>query len=156
MRYVCSLIVVADVKRARVLYEILLGQEVAADFGENVAFKGGFAIHQKDHYQKLIGDRPIQSPSNHFELYFEEDDLEKIAAELKSRGFAFVHEIREQPWKQRVFRFYDDDGNIIEIGERLEHTAYRLHREGRSAEQIAAAILMPVDFVREAVKTYER
>jgi len=27
----------------------------------------------------------------------------------------FVHELREQPWRQKVARFYDPDKNIIEI-----------------------------------------
>jgi len=155
MKYICSLIAVADVKRSRFLYEAILGQEVAADFGENVAFKGGFAIHQKDHFAGLVGGRPMISPSHHFELYFEDDELEKIEADLKSRGFAFVHEIREQPWRQKVLRFYDYDGNIVEIGERLEHVAWRLHREGRPADEISRITYLPVAKVREAVEQYE-
>jgi catechol 2,3-dioxygenase-like lactoylglutathione lyase family enzyme len=144
------------VKKSRFLYETVLGQEVAADFGENVAFKGGFAIHQKEHFRGLVGGRPVLSPSHNFELYFEEDDLEKIEAELKAGGFSFVHEIREQPWRQRVLRFYDYDGNIVEIGERLEYVAHRLHQEGLPVEEIARIIYLPAAKVREAIEEYER
>lgn len=156
MKYACCLIAVADIRRSRHLYETILGQEVAADFGQNVAFKGGFAIHEKEHFAGLIGGRPILSPSHGFELYFEDDDLERIEADLKSGGFAFVHEIREQPWRQKVLRFYDYDGHIVEIGERLEHTALRLHKEGRSFEEIARLTSLPEAKVREAVEHDER
>jgi uncharacterized membrane protein (UPF0127 family) len=29
----------------------------------------------------------------------------------------FIHELREQPWKQKIIRIYDPDNNILEIGE---------------------------------------
>jgi hypothetical protein len=29
----------------------------------------------------------------------------------------YVHPLREQPWRQRVVRFYDPDHHIIEVGE---------------------------------------
>jgi len=153
MKFICSLIVVDDVAKARNLYENILKQKVVADFGENVAFQG-FAIHKRDHYKALINDKPIVPGSNAFELYFEEDDLEKLAGELKAGGFEFVHDLREQPWKQKVLRFYDYDKNIIEVGERLEHTAYRLSLEGRSLEDISRITYLPVESVKAAIAEY--
>jgi catechol 2,3-dioxygenase-like lactoylglutathione lyase family enzyme len=153
MKFICSLIVVEDVAKARSLYETVLKQKVVADFGENVAFQG-FAIHKRDHYRALINDKPIVPGSNAFELYFEEDDLEKLDQELKAGGFAFVHDLREQPWKQKVLRFYDYDKNIIEVGERLEHTAYRLSREGYALEDISRITYLPPEKVREAIEEY--
>ncbi len=117
MKYICPLIVVEDVNRSRFLYEEILKQKVKADHGENVVFEGDFAIHQKTHFQSLINNYPIQRYSNHFELYFEEENLEEIESTLKEHHFEFIHPIEEQPWKQRVLRFYDYDKNIIEIGE---------------------------------------
>ena len=78
MKYICPLVVVEDIKRSRILYEKILGQTVKMDLGENITFNGDFAIHQKDHYQKLIGNNVITKGSNNFELYFEDDDLESI------------------------------------------------------------------------------
>jgi len=154
MKYICSLIVVEDIGKARRLYEAILKQKVVADFGENVAFEGGFALHKRDHYRTLINNRPIVPGSNAFELYFEDDDLDKIAAELAAEGFEFVHEVREQPWKQKVLRFYDDDRNIVEIGERLEHTAYRLSLAGYSLEDISRITYLPVEKVQAAIREY--
>ena len=59
MKYICALITVSDIKRSRDFYENILNQKVATDFGENVSFEGGFAIHLKSHYQGLIGDKTI-------------------------------------------------------------------------------------------------
>jgi len=70
MKYICSLIVVDDVKKSRYLYETILGCKVISDFGENVAFEGSFAIHQKDHFMKLISNNPVLKKSNSSELYF--------------------------------------------------------------------------------------
>ena len=153
MKFICSLIVVEDVAKARHLYETVLKQKVVADFGENVAFQG-FALHKRDHYKTLINDKPIVPGSNAFELYFEEDDLETLAGELKAGGFAFVHDLREQPWKQKVLRFYDYDQNIIEVGERLEHTAYRLSRDGYSLEDISRITYLPPEKVQAAIEEY--
>lgn len=154
MKFICSLVVVEDVAQSRFLYEMILKQQVVADFGENVAFQGGFAIHKREHFQQLINNAQIMTRSNGFELYFEHDDLDDIANTLKLHRFEFVHEIREQPWKQKVLRFYDYDKNIIEIGERMEHVAYRLSREGHPFEAISRITFLPVEKVKAAIEEY--
>lgn len=152
MKYICALVVVEDIQKSRYLYETILGQTVKADYGENVVFEGDFAIHQRAHFQKLIDQAAIAKRSNNFELYFEDDTLEVLIGRLKEAGLTFVHEIREQPWRQRVIRFYDYDGNIIEIGESLEAVARRLSRENLSIEEICKLTYLPVEKVRRAIR----
>lgn len=53
--YVCPLIKVADIVESREFYENVLKQEVEVDHGANIAFKGGFAIHDVEHFQGLTG-----------------------------------------------------------------------------------------------------
>lgn len=117
MRYICPLIVVEDINHSRFLYEKILKQKIKADYGENVVFEGDFALHQRAHFQSLINHHTIKKYSHSFELYFEEENLLEIEKILQDYGFEFIHQIREQPWKQKVLRFYDYDKNIIEIGE---------------------------------------
>jgi catechol 2,3-dioxygenase-like lactoylglutathione lyase family enzyme len=124
------------------------------DIGENVTFQGDFAIHQKKHFQGLIDNLPVLSKSNNFELYFEEDNLEETMKVLKDNNFEFVHGIREQPWKQQVFRFYDYDQNLIEIGERLEHVAYRLSKDGLTNGEISRITYLPEEIVGKAIDEY--
>jgi len=136
MKYVCALVTVEDISVARSFYECVLGQKVINDYGENVAFEGGFAIHKKAHFEKLI-DKSVTQGSNGFELYFEEDDLAPVERRLIGNGTEFIHRIIEQPWRQRVMRFYDPDGNIVEIGESMEFLANRLCREGLTVSEIS-------------------
>ena len=152
MKYICSLVTVADINRSRQFYENILKQEVKYDFGENITFKGDFAIHLKSHYAKLIDGKTITSGGNNFELYFEYNDIDTLVNELKGNNVEFVHEVREQPWRQKVVRFFDPDCNIIEVGESMEHLCYRLSKEGKSIEEIVLITYMPVEFVKTSVQ----
>lgn len=154
MKFICPLIIVADIQRSREFYERILNQTVKYDFGENITFHGDFAIHLQSHFSQLIDKRPIQPGSNNYELYFEEDDLLPLVQKLKLHGVEFVHDLREQPWRQRVVRFYDPDQHIIEVGESMEHLCFRLHKEGKSNDEIAQISHMPEVFVKEAIDHY--
>jgi catechol 2,3-dioxygenase-like lactoylglutathione lyase family enzyme len=123
LRFVCPLIVVGDIAASRRFYEDVLGQTVKLDFGENVTFEGDFAIHQRAHFQRLLGDEerfPVTTRPHDSELYFETDEIEALGERLAETGVEFVHPLREQPWGQRVVRFYDPDGHIVEVGEPIE------------------------------------
>jgi catechol 2,3-dioxygenase-like lactoylglutathione lyase family enzyme len=154
MKYICTLIAVENIKKSRYLYEILLDQKVKFDFGENITFHGDFAIHKKEHFKELI-NRPVKEKSNNFELYFEDENLELIFDKLRQEGFEFIHEITEQPWKQRVLRFYDYDKNIVEIGEPLEYTAFRLSGKDYSFEEISRITFLPLEAVKAAIEKYQ-
>lgn len=155
MKFICSLITVNDIKVSRDFYERILNQKVKFDFGENVTFHGDYAIHLKSHFKKLINNKEIRTGANNFELYFEYDNVEEIVKVLKDNNVSFVHEIREQPWRQKVVRFYDPDENLIEIGESMEYLAHRLTNEGMSIEQISETTNMSVDFIIESIEKYK-
>jgi predicted enzyme related to lactoylglutathione lyase len=153
MKYVSALITVNDINASREFYEHVLAQEVIHDFGANVAFKSGLAIHDRAHFAGLIR-RDISSmavqPCN-MELYFEHDDLEEVAAVLTSRKIEWLHQIAEQPWCQRVMRFFDPDGHIIEVGESMEAVVRRLHKEGLTVEEINSRTMMPKEFITNTI-----
>jgi len=155
MKFICALLTVADIKRARDFYEGLLNQKVKYDFGENVTFEGDFSIHLQSHFSSLIDNRPIRTGGNNFELFFEFDEVDQIADLLKNNGVEFVHEAREQPWRQKVVRVYDPDMNIIEIGESMEYLSYRLSSEGLSIEQITGLTGLPTEFVSMSIDNYK-
>lgn len=154
VKYVCPLISVRNVNKSREFYENVLKQEVEIDHGENVAFKGGFAIHDVEHFQSLTGISMVEKSFNKdfMELYFEVDDINKLEEKLKSLNVKFVHKIREQPWGQRVMRFYDPDNYIIEIGEPLELVIKRFRDMGLSFEEISTKSSMPIEFVKMILK----
>lgn len=153
MKFICPLIVVSDILVSRRFYEDILSQKVLLDHGENVSFSGGFAIHLKSHFSRLIGleETEISQKPNNFELYFEAADFDPLLQRLKDAKVQYVHPLREQPWGQRVIRVYDPDMHIIEVGEPLDIVAKRYLRAGLSVEETAQRISMPREFVAQFV-----
>ncbi len=151
MKYICPLITVKDIRKAQNFYEDVLNQKVKYNFGENITFEGDFALHQSSHFQKLIDNRPIKEMCNNFELYFELDDVDKLENRLDNINIEFVHKTREQPWKQKVVRFYDPDGNMIEVGETMEHLANRLYKDGKSIHEINEITSLPKEFIKSSI-----
>jgi catechol 2,3-dioxygenase-like lactoylglutathione lyase family enzyme len=151
MKFICPLVVVEDIERSRTFFEKTLGQKVIADYGPNVVFESGFAIHLKSHWSGLIEVDPnkILRRSNNFELYFENEDLDSFVEKLKESEIEYVHPLREQPWGQRVIRFYDPDQHIIEVGEPMECVVKRFLSRGLSADEVAERVSMPVEFVQQ-------
>lgn len=89
-------------------------------------------------------------------MFFEEVNLEKVQENLKKEGVDFVHEIREQPWRQQVLRIYDPSYNIIEIGESLNHTIYRLWQEGLSENEIGKTLSMTQKVVKRTLDDFKK
>lgn len=155
LKYAGVLIAVKDIAVSRRFYEECLGQKVQMDFGVNVGFEGGLAIHQKDHFQGLLGGERFAavSRSHDGELYFETDAVEVYEQRLKEGGYEFIHPIVEQPWGQQVMRLYDPDGHVVEIGETMEGLVLRMHTQGASVEGICQKTGMPRPFVENVIGT---
>jgi catechol 2,3-dioxygenase-like lactoylglutathione lyase family enzyme len=92
--YSTVLIFVRDVDKSKKFYRDCRGQQVEYDFGENVTFKGGFAIHDIEHISRLLHDRPAaEGPpgKDNLELYFESYDLDAVFNRLSDYGVIFIH-----------------------------------------------------------------
>jgi catechol 2,3-dioxygenase-like lactoylglutathione lyase family enzyme len=154
MRFICTLIVVNNIRTSRDFYENVLNQKVQFDFGENVSFESGFAIHLKSHFSNLISisENDILKKSNNFELYFEEEDMDSFLQKLEEiSSIEYVHGLKEQPWGQRVIRFYDPDKHIVEVGEPMESVVKRFLSKGLSIEETSKRTLMPEEFIRQCL-----
>ena len=152
IRFLSSVLFVSDITASRRFYEELLGQKVEGDFGLNVAFAGGFALWQSVHAQQTIASPEVVPPTpagcGNGELYFETESLDEVWAKLAQAGVTCVHSIREQPWGQRVFRVFDPDRHLVDIGEPMPVVVRRFIAQGQTVEQIAARTFMPVEMVR--------
>jgi catechol 2,3-dioxygenase-like lactoylglutathione lyase family enzyme len=157
MGFVSSIIVVEDIPQSRKLYENILHLKVAADFGVyNVGFEGGLSLYGKAFFQELIDGQVSLDKHNDVALYFEIDDLEELEREIAHHGFEFIHRIREQPWKQRTFRFYDYDNHVLEIAEKMDVVISRLFENGNSIDEIARLTGYPVDEVLQEIEKRKR
>jgi len=54
----------------------------------------------------------------HFHLYFETADVERVAAELKRQGVPLVQDVHETPWGTRECVVRDNEGHTLYFGQR--------------------------------------
>ena len=141
---------VKDVEKSKNFYVNLLGQKILMDFGRNVGFEGGFAIWETDYALKTIFEDKasgITVGGNNAEIYFEVVDLEGLLKKLKKKRIEIIHSIREHPWGQRGFRFYDPDHHIIEVSEPMLNVVARMYQDGMNIEEIEKKSMMPKEFI---------
>ena len=147
IKYTSTLIAVSDMEKSKQFYHDVLGMNVVADFGANVTLEGGIALQTMDTWKAFIRTDDVTLPNNAGELYFEDEDLDAFCDHLKKFDTCYVHPLFEHRWGQRVVRFYDPDGHIIEVGEKLDTVILRYMGQGLSAEDTAARMDISVDFV---------
>ena len=72
------------------------------------------------------------------------EDMDAFLPQLDRWQVQFVHRLKEHRWGQRVVRFYDPDGHIIEVAEGLEQVAKRFLAQGMTPEQVAQRMDVPI------------
>jgi catechol 2,3-dioxygenase-like lactoylglutathione lyase family enzyme len=146
-------IMVKDVELSRKFYEELLGQKVIADYGPVVGFEGGLSLWQVDHAYSLMFNTVFNDKTSlgrkNMELCFEESDIHAAWANISASNVALVHPLQEQPWGQLVFRIYDPDGHIIEVGEPIPVFVRRFLSQGMSIEEVSVRTSVPPEAVRQ-------
>ena len=111
------LIVVKDIEKARSFYQELFGLETVLDNDGNMILTEGLVLQEEIYWKEFLG-REILPENNASELYFEEADLEGFVEKLERYypEVRYVNRLMTHSWGQRVIRFYDPDGNLIEVG----------------------------------------
>lgn len=153
IRYTSVVLFSDDVPRLRDFYRVLFGLAVTLDLGGLVTFEGGISIWETADVRAMVygGLEPSAVERPRCELYFETDAIEAFAAGLVGR-VRLAHPLETAPWAQRAIRFYDPDGNLVEVGESMDAVARRLAAEGLSPTEVAARTLMPLTFVAAALE----
>ena len=138
MKHVCMLISVADINAARKFYEDLFGLEVFQDYGRNIAFTCGLALQQDFDWLVNLPKEKVLKKSNNAEIVFEEQDFDGFLNKLKEYpDIEYLGEVIEHSWGQRVIRFYDLDGHIIEVGEDMKIVIKRFLDSGMTMEEVS-------------------
>ena len=117
MRLKNVLIVVEDMERSRRFYKELFGLDLVLDNDGNMILTEGLVLQDEKIWKKFLG-RDIIPQSNSSELYFEERDIETFIEKLDQYypEIRYVNRLMTHSWGQKVVRFYDPDGNLIEVG----------------------------------------
>lgn len=112
-----TLIVVKDIEKSKQFYHDLFELEMLVDNDGNMILSDGLVLQDEKIWEKFL-DKEVISHSNSCELYFEEDDIEDFADKLEKLypSVEYVNRLMTHSWGQKVIRFYDPDGNLIEVG----------------------------------------
>ena len=115
------LIVVKDIEKSRQFYHDLFGIDLVLDNDGNMVLTEGLVLQDEKLWKSFLG-KDIISKSNSCELYFEEQDIEAFIEKLERMypDIEYVNRLMTHSWGQRVIRFYDLDGNLIEVGTPME------------------------------------
>ena len=111
------LIVVKYIEKSRKFYHDLFGIDLVLDNDGNMILTEGLVLQDEKIWNAFLG-RDIIPKSNSCELYFEEQDIEAFVEKLDRLypTIEYVNPLMTHSWGQRVIRFYDLDGNLIEVG----------------------------------------
>ena len=117
MKFKGSLIVVKDCKKALKFYQKMFGFELIRDHDGNMELSGNLYLQEEKYWERFTG-RCVIPQSNHSELYFEEPEIDGFVKKLERLypDTEYVNRLVTHSWGQRVVRFYDPDGNLIEVG----------------------------------------
>lgn len=116
MRLKNILIVVEDIEKSKQFYHDLFGLDTILEQEGNLMLTEGLVLQEKKIWKEALGKEVIPN-NNACALYFEETDLDRLLQKLEhSYPFVqYVNQLEKFSWGQKMVRFYDPDGNLIEV-----------------------------------------
>ncbi|WP_303016508.1 VOC family protein [Holdemania massiliensis] len=152
MKFKNTMLVVKDLKQSEAFYKEVLGLRTLVDLEIHAVLSGGLALQTEESWKQFTGAEVVYE-ANAMELYFEEDQFDAFAAKLEAlTSVRIITRVEPQSWGQRIVRFCDPDGHIIEDGEAMQAVCRRFANQGMTIEAIAERMNVPV----KAVKAYLR
>lgn len=117
MEYKGTLIVVKDCGRAFKFYRDMFGFELVQDNDGNMDLTNHLFLQELRYWEDFT-KKQIVPKSNQSELYFLESDIENFLERLEKLypDTEYVNRLLTHSWGQKVVRFYEPDGNLIEVG----------------------------------------
>ena len=106
-----------DIEKSKQFYHDLFGLEVVLDNDGNMILTEGLVLQDETIWISFLG-KDIIPENNSCELYFEESNLDAFVEKLERLypQIQYVNKMMTHSWGQKVVRFYDLDGNLIEVG----------------------------------------
>ncbi|MCD8021058.1 MAG: glyoxalase [Clostridiales bacterium] len=110
------LLVVKDIDKSRQFYHDLFGLDTILDNDSNMILTEGLVLQDEAVWSQYLG-KDVIPKSNSCELYFEEQEIEVFVEKLEKMypQIQYVNRLMAYDWGQKVVRFYDLDGNLIEV-----------------------------------------
>lgn len=110
------LIVVNDIQESICFYKEIFGLDIITKQEGNVILTEGLVLQDAKVWADVI-EKSTTPYNNMTELYFEDNDVEGLVDKLISRNILveFKTELTEPASGQKMVRFYDPSGNLIEV-----------------------------------------
>ena len=116
------LVAVEDMDLAVDFYRNLFGLQVVSNHTEIVILTEGLVLQDKKVWNQVL-EQPVIAKSHAMMLYFEERNIVafvKKLYELYGDKIQYLTPLMTLSWGQRLVRFYDLDGNLIEVRTPME------------------------------------
>jgi len=121
MKQIDTIILVKDIKKSTEFYESVLNLKILHDWKSMVVFENRLALHQVDLLEpkEVIQKYVTARSQGNIIIYLSTESIINEYSRLSENGIKIIHGIVDLPW-QKIFRIWDLDENIIEIGEEKE------------------------------------
>ena len=151
-----TVLIVNNLEQSKKFYKQVLGLKVLLDFHGSVTLSSGIVLQSKEIWKDLIHktDQDIMMVNHAVELSFETEDIDAFMLVLDQYHVTLLHPPKEGTWGQRVVRFYDPDGHIIEVGESMRKSIKRLVSQGFSYEELAHRLRLPLDYIKQILESH--
>lgn len=149
-----TVLIVNDLEQSKKFYKHILGLKAILDFHGSVTLTSGIVLQSKEIWKELLHktDQEIIMLNHAVELSFETEDIDAFMYVLDQYHVTLLHPLKEGVWGQRVVRFYDLDGHVIEVGESMRKIIKRLLSQGFSYEELAHRLRVPLDYIKQIME----
>jgi len=114
------ILLVRDMEASKAFYHGLLGIGIKKDFDTFVLLEGNLGLHRADVFYGYL-DKPYAGEpmgKDNLDLYFTSDCLPELQERLIAAGFEVFFPLQQTDWGETLFRVYDPDRHIVEIGDK--------------------------------------
>lgn len=150
-----SVVFCNDLQKQREFYEKFLGQTVKQDLGGCLVFNSGFTLwqlHENYPISRELGYTYEPIGNRNLELCFETEQIEDAVEKVLLADLRILHNLEEEEWGQYTIRFYDPEGNLVEIGESLRSMVLRMKNEGMKIAGITEKTGLPKSMVENLLE----
>ncbi len=110
------LIVVDNIEKSKKFYHDLFGLSVVREIKGRVVLTEGLVLQDRTIWEEYI-QCEIRTHCNASLIYFEEYNIEAFAKKLETLypDIIYLNKLKTYDFGQKVLRFYDFDGHLIEV-----------------------------------------
>lgn len=135
--YTSAVLLTRQYDRMVDFYRNMLDQQVRYGFDGCIQFESGLSIWRvREDHPAFTALKNKGDGNDALEICFETENMDAQASRIAEAGVTLVHDVIEESWGQRTLRFFDPDGNLVELGESVPAFCKRMHLSGMSVEDI--------------------